>query len=76
MCCCRYRSACGRGAGARLGSFDPAVAHAHYPGGRLGNGLIMGDEEDRLAPRVEPAEQFEDLVTALGVERPGRLVGQ
>jgi len=36
----------------------------------------MGDEEDRLAPGMEPAEQSEDLMTTLGVERPGRLVGQ
>jgi hypothetical protein len=36
----------------------------------------VGDEQDRLAAGVKPAEQFEDLVTALGVERPGRLVGQ
>ena len=38
--------------------------------------LVVGDEQDRLAPGVEPAEQLEDLEAALGVQRPGRLVGQ
>ena len=46
---------------------------------RLGGGgdvVVVGDEQDRLAARVQAAEQLEHLVAALGVERTGRLVGQ
>ena len=42
----------------------------------VGHGLVVGDEEDRLAARVEAPEQLEDLFAALAVERPGGLVGQ
>ena len=36
----------------------------------------MGDQQDRLAARVQTGEQLEHFLAALGVERAGRLVGQ
>ena len=41
-----------------------------------GHVVVVGDEEDRLAAGVQPAEQLEHLEAALGVERAGRLVGE
>ena len=37
---------------------------------------VVGDQDDRLAAAVQPAQQLEDLMPALGVQRAGRLVGQ
>ena len=55
---------------------DLAVLHADDALGGRGHVVVVGDHEDRLAARVEAAEQLDDLVAALGVEGAGGLVGQ
>src|SRR4051794_19750369 len=55
---------------------DQAVAHPDDPLGVLGDVVLVGDQDDRLARVVEPAEHVHDLVARLGVEVAGRLVGQ
>ena len=44
--------------------------------GRRRHLVRVGDHEDRLAVGVQPAEQLEHLLAAVGVERARRLVGQ
>src|SRR5205809_316255 len=58
----------------RFGREDPPVPHPDDPPRRGGHPPVMGDEHDRLAAVVQPAQQLDDLFPALGVERPGRLV--
>ena len=41
-----------------------------------GHGVVVGDEQDRLAAGVQAAEQLEHLEPAVGVERAGGLVGE
>src|SRR5689334_2402644 len=65
-----------RTGGGSLLVLDPAVAHEHDAVAGVGDLAVVGDEQDRLAVRVEAAEQLEDLVAALGVERARRLVGE
>ena len=62
--------------GRRRAVVDPAVAHAHDPVGRGGDLVVVGHHHDRLAALVQPTEQPEHLGAALGVERPGRLIGE
>ena len=58
------------------GRLDAAVPHRHDPVGRLGHALVVGHEQDRLAARVQAAEELEHLQPARRVERAGRLVGK
>ena len=70
----RARGRFGRGL---LGlGLDAAVAHAHDAIGGGRDVVVVRDHQDRLAARVQPAEQLEHLVAALGVERAGGLVGE
>ena len=55
---------------------DAAVLHPHDALGGVGDRLVVGDEQDRLAAGVQAAEQLEHLFAALAVERAGRLVGE
>ena len=38
--------------------------------------LVMRDQHDGLAARVQAAQQLDDLLSAVGVQRPGGLVGE
>ena len=55
---------------------DQTVAHPDDPLGVLGDVVLVGDHDDRLAGVVELAEHLHDLVAGLGVEVAGGLVGQ
>ena len=55
---------------------DTAVPHAHDALRGVGDGLIVGDEQDRLAAGVQPSEQLQDFLATFRVERAGRFVGQ
>ena len=61
---------------ARLLWHDPAVQHAHDPLGGIGNRVVMRDQHDRLAACVQAAEQLDNLLAAVGVQRAGGLVGE
>jgi hypothetical protein len=55
---------------------DATVAHAHDALRGVGNGLVVGDEQDRLAARMEAGEELEHFLAALRVERSCWFVGQ
>src|SRR5947207_8478426 len=53
-----------------------AVLHAHDTFSGFRHVLVVGDEQNRLPGRMEPAEELEHLQPAYAVERPGRLVSE
>ena len=55
---------------------DPSVAHAHDPPRGRRDAGVVSDEHDRLPPGVQPAEKFDDLLAALGIQGAGWLVRQ
>ena len=55
---------------------DAAVPHPHEALRRVGDRLVVGDQQDRLAAGVQAGEQLEHFLATFGVERAGRLVGQ
>ena len=52
------------------------VPHVHQALGGLGHVVVVGDQDDGLAAAVQPGQELDDLVAAVRVEGPGRLVGQ
>jgi len=58
------------------GAHDAAVLHPHDAPSRVGNALVVCDEQDRLPAGMEPAEQLEHLEPACAIESAGRLVGE
>src|SRR5437899_14488 len=56
--------------------FDLAVPDVDRASGVVGDGLLVGDEDDRVALRVQLLEQPHDLLPGDGVEVAGRLVGE
>src|SRR5207249_396378 len=55
---------------------DPAVAQADQAPGPAGQGLVVGDEDDRPPLGIQAVEELRDLLTGRGVEVAGGLVGQ
>ena len=53
-----------------------SVFHVHDPMCGSGDGLVVGDHQDRLAAGMSAREQLEDLLAAFGVQRTGRFVGE
>src|SRR5579884_329837 len=60
-----------------LRSFNLSIDHLDQPIGLKRELLVMGHQNERDSPLpVEPFQQSEDLVTRMGIEIAGRLVGQ
>src|SRR5207247_630188 len=57
-------------------AFDQAVAQADDAAGVAGDVLLVGDDDDGVALRVQVLEQLHDFLARAGVEIAGRLVGQ
>jgi hypothetical protein len=63
-------------AGGDVVAGDDAVADGDDAMGVLGDVGLMGDEDNRVAVRVELVEEGHDLVAGLGVEVSGGLVAR
>src|SRR5687767_8672406 len=59
-----------------LVALHPAVADLQHAVGVRGDVVLVGDEDDRVAVRVELLEHAHDLLAGGAVEVPGRLVGE
>ena len=62
--------------GVLSGGQDTAVQHANDALGGVRDHAVVGHEQDGLAARVQPTEQLDDLLAAIGVQRSRWLVRQ
>src|SRR5262249_52844189 len=60
----------------RFGALEQAVVDFYLPLGEAGNREIVRHDHDRVALAMQLREELQNLVAGLGIERPGRLVGE
>jgi hypothetical protein len=63
-------------AGVALVLVNEAVVEVDDPLAAVGDGGIVGDEDDGAAGVDQLVKELEDLLAGLGIERAGGLVGQ
>ncbi len=54
----------------------PAVAHLDHAAGAGSHVAVMGDDDDRMAKRVQLIQQCQQLLPRAAVQRAGRLIGK
>ncbi len=59
-----------------VGCLELAVADPHDPAGRIGDGVLVGDQHDRATRGMQLVEQREQVLGGPRVEVAGRLVGE